>query len=717
MPPKIESAGRIIPDRVESDSSSDEPSAEKRKPRKTSRPGGLEASAVAGRAAKNMPPRKTHSLHLEGLDQPRSETKTQQEILHLMARVSTLKNICHSLDNEGSQNTKVMDYLLRLTESCFNLENACGGSTQRKQLLPDDQFAWLMKHTVIKIKFEISDHLELGDKTNKYKSDVISWLKTTKTTKANPRNKKQILALQKNFSTLEKEHNYIHDISARIPEIQNRLFDLIDNGEMSKNNKEQKFYFAIGPSNRRRTQSGIVYARCAFFHTAPYLFWANLHHNKAASSFLGPDFKSNLHDFLSSAESFFESGAVNLGNSQIINEYAPYVKFDASVREYSQAIVNQINYLQNNIKQRVLQLEESSSNTQPIPEAVLEWVNSFENLLSHLKSLAEEMMELAPQAPEQRIDPQKLGFTFEALTPTRSKPSVNDACIAERQPSGVVVLRKRKPPGAASQAESASAPAETKAAAASSPVSKSKDRKRYTQRAEALLSEFESDFNSHCARCTSDLDTRPPSQTLAVVDWMQSHWRENARQMLSVASHLKRAAQAESSNTAWCDQAFMLAKQLEEKAATIEQQVTQQEKKADPATLIKLYQYPQAAHWKILLHQKHIQKVSKPTALDSTKTLFECRIDPVQTSAGTSASGTASYKPVFLHIHTASPVEDPHRLMQLPQAEFTAIHLKSDAQKNLGATNYGRDVHRSKVKPELMRAWLAKAGQDLSTEA
>ncbi|MBW8832490.1 MAG: hypothetical protein JF606_24445 [Burkholderiales bacterium] len=109
--------------------------------------------------------------------------------------------------------------------------------------------------------------------------------------------------------------------------------------------------------------------------------------------------------------------------------------------------------------------------------------------------------------------------------------------------------------------------------------------------------------------------------------------------------------------------------------------------------------------------------VAAPVKLDSAAdkgnlgTLFELQIQPKALADGSDAT------PLFLHMH-ASKLMSAEQAMTLPFDQFTAVHVKTGKQKNLGARweeiqqrlgNFDARVHRGKVDSALLNQLRRKA--------
>ncbi|HEX7641430.1 MAG TPA: hypothetical protein VF472_04370 [Burkholderiaceae bacterium] len=130
---------------------------------------------------------------------------------------------------------------------------------------------------------------------------------------------------------------------------------------------------------------------------------------------------------------------------------------------------------------------------------------------------------------------------------------------------------------------------------------------------------------------------------------------------------------------------------------------------------LKSHRYPRGKYISQLLKTDQIQEVGTPVRLRSdTESLYEIRIQPKPLSTG------ERVPPIFLHLHSNKSirVED---LLKQPYRAFTAAHVKTNEQKNLGA-NYEKyaqitgelhrfeKVHRGDVTGDLfkdLRDWMA----------
>lgn len=137
---------------------------------------------------------------------------------------------------------------------------------------------------------------------------------------------------------------------------------------------------------------------------------------------------------------------------------------------------------------------------------------------------------------------------------------------------------------------------------------------------------------------------------------------------------------------------------------------------ADEADALKGLEFPRAQHLQRMLELDEIDRVVAPVKLDSADDkdnlgkLFELRIQPKALSDGSHAA------PLFLHMH-ASKLMSAEQAMTLPFDQFTAVHVKTGKQKNLGARweeiqqrlgNFDARVHRGKVDSALLNQLRCK---------
>jgi len=131
---------------------------------------------------------------------------------------------------------------------------------------------------------------------------------------------------------------------------------------------------------------------------------------------------------------------------------------------------------------------------------------------------------------------------------------------------------------------------------------------------------------------------------------------------------------------------------------------------ANEANALKRHEFPRAHHLQRMLELGEIDGIAAPFKLDSAGdegnlgTLFELQIQPKALADGNHA------EPFFLHMH-ASRLMSVEQAMTLPFDQFTAVHVKTRKQKNLGARweeiqqrlgNLDAHVHRGKVDPALL---------------
>ena len=134
----------------------------------------------------------------------------------------------------------------------------------------------------------------------------------------------------------------------------------------------------------------------------------------------------------------------------------------------------------------------------------------------------------------------------------------------------------------------------------------------------------------------------------------------------------------------------------------------------DEADALKSHEAPVAAHLQRLLRMGEIAGVSEPRKLDSfgdegdRGTLFEMEIRPRPLAHGEEAS------PLYLHVHTAARVS-AEECMAVPFEEFTAVHVKTQAQRGLGRRweelqralgHADAKVHRGEVDEHLLKKLL-----------
>ncbi|WP_199913781.1 type III secretion system effector XopP, partial [Xanthomonas fragariae] len=137
----------------------------------------------------------------------------------------------------------------------------------------------------------------------------------------------------------------------------------------------------------------------------------------------------------------------------------------------------------------------------------------------------------------------------------------------------------------------------------------------------------------------------------------------------------------------------------------IEQRVQTRE-----ADALKSDTQPRAPHLSRLLEMHQVARVTSPTRLRSDNdsgdhgTLFEMRIEHAPLSNGERPA------PWFVHLHTAKPVT-ANAVPSLDYKAFTAVHLKTAKEKNLGNRwetlmqvlgNNDAKVHRSKIDSTLL---------------
>lgn len=140
---------------------------------------------------------------------------------------------------------------------------------------------------------------------------------------------------------------------------------------------------------------------------------------------------------------------------------------------------------------------------------------------------------------------------------------------------------------------------------------------------------------------------------------------------------------------------------------------------ADEADALKRHRLPKARHVERLLQLGEIEQVGALQPLRSSNappglgTLFEMAIVPMPLSDGSTSA------PLYLHLHTHDAVSTDE-CRKLPFEQFAAVHVKTAAQKDVGAKweqvqrALGRlkaKVHRGKVDAQLLqslRSWPSR---------
>ncbi len=133
---------------------------------------------------------------------------------------------------------------------------------------------------------------------------------------------------------------------------------------------------------------------------------------------------------------------------------------------------------------------------------------------------------------------------------------------------------------------------------------------------------------------------------------------------------------------------------------------------ADEADAIKCHAFPKARHVKRLMQLGAIEQVSAPKRLRSGDTppglgtVFEMEIAPSPLSDGSRSD------PLYLHLHTDRAIS-AEACGKLPFEQFAAVHVKTAAQKNVGAKweeaqrrlgVLDAKVHRGKVDAPLLES-------------
>jgi hypothetical protein len=150
-----------------------------------------------------------------------------------------------------------------------------------------------------------------------------------------------------------------------------------------------------------------------------------------------------------------------------------------------------------------------------------------------------------------------------------------------------------------------------------------------------------------------------------------------------------------------------LAAQLDERIGALELMLQQLD--VDEADGIKAWALPKEKDLERLLDFGQIAHVSAPRLLPSDGdtategTLFEMVITPQPLSTGEPA------QPLFLHLHAKS-LASPGDVPQLARNQFSSVHVKTNAQKNLGPKweqiqkklGYDDKVHRGVVGADML---------------
>ena len=165
----------------------------------------------------------------------------------------------------------------------------------------------------------------------------------------------------------------------------------------------------------------------------------------------------------------------------------------------------------------------------------------------------------------------------------------------------------------------------------------------------------------------------------------------------NVRKTLRRATTGASANPARADQ---LTDRLDA-LTTIHQHIAAVESDA-----LKAVPCPKAKHVKRLLQLNQVEHVGAPVRLPSAGdvgdrgTLFEMAIQPKPLASGDAA------RPLFVHLHTAE-LMDPSTARTVPFRKLTAVHVKTEAHRRLGArweqmANALGSVHRGKIDAALL---------------
>jgi hypothetical protein len=183
--------------------------------------------------------------------------------------------------------------------------------------------------------------------------------------------------------------------------------------------------------------------------------------------------------------------------------------------------------------------------------------------------------------------------------------------------------------------------------------------------------------------------------------------RQQAERMGQLAGRFDRICEASDTPTARREELGGLASRLRETASSLEASASDLTRRQARWSAIKAYLRPQASLLTELLDAKHVSTVGHARALpgDPPHTTFEVKIQPRPDDDGT------VYPPVYLHLHSKAAMK-ANQVGRVPHEAFNAVHLKSEAEKNLGTNwvNAQRDggnheafVHRSPVDATLLK--------------
>jgi hypothetical protein len=702
---------------------------------------------AAGSAAGSTLPPRGPSILGAGLIQTEFEllSKAKARAGAMLAlhkkKVGKLKN---NLEKSEEMHPQLTTSGMMAIDAHLELEKKYG-ITVRQEIVSDIDFAKIITATICRLQKELWGQDQLMEPINLYINSVneLSDNLGGKSTKMGPDEVlNALIGFEANFFEMLVKAGHFRALSSHLSKIQNRLFELLR--QIPKHEYKGLFDFAKSEVSRKNARIGILLVRSRYMDQAPCLFGGSMVYRSDMQELLGPEFSTGLIDLVSAIQSVTKQGIFHHPHPTEPYSYSPHTKLGPSTAEFANSLLGLMTYLQNIMAQQRPSLvsaapepgveggaaagppcEHALLDTAEKREAALKWLDLFDVELLHLKSLAQELYELAPKPRDDTpIGPHESGFMpvgTRSKTPSKREvekdPVEEDPYVAERLPSGARALRKRTQPAAPGAAGTSAGTSAATQAATSVVLAKPRDLKRLPENAEEQLAKFSAEFERDCARCQSHLETRPPSTTLGIVEWMNEAWTGRAKKMRNVAKQLRAEAAKDapgsgSDDADWSAHATELARQLDAAAASVKLGVRQQLVQADHVRLIKRYRFPQASDWAKLLQAGHVAQVSQPQVLPSEQpnTLFECRIQPAQEP--NRAIGVEPYAPVFLHIHTKVPVTDLKQLMVLGKKDIAAAHLKSAQQVNLGAKyqqRNGETVHRSDVADEFRRALLIQS--------
>jgi hypothetical protein len=628
------------------------------------------------------------------LNQACVPTKTPEERLQFLVKLFN-----HNVQKTNciSTNELIRDAGFKVYEACVAIESNPQGLAQRREIILDELLAQLINLTLVNFSNLAIDELESAER-NSVDSAPQS---------AN------------DFKELTASIHKLIERDSQVSKMQKRLFGL---SPLYK--KGGDLDFLKSDSTKTSIQSGFLVDRYSYISDKlEDLVEFSEKDAKKVKDMLDNDFFNLLDDLLmviySLSTKIFQSHKIDEPNY-----YSQPARLTLSAGEFSKSLVDQITYVQNLMSQQVENAKASVSNTHIVSATEEQWLQSMDAMLVCIQGLAQEMSELAPKPLEKPGSLIDRGFLAGHEIPQKTNPSKQvkktkpskvapvtvtvtvtdqDTLITEVRPTGSKMLRDvmaGEAPADSSRDEEGMNEASTE--------SSSRFKKRQTSTAHKLVQKVKAEFKKDCEQCSRNLEIRPPDTTLNVFTWLSHKWEEQEKIMRNVLKNLKiPGAKTDSVADTESDvqESKGLIHELEAAVHLIHQGLQQQRQQASRPALIKQYERPQAQDWKELLNTGHIAKVSRPVPLpsDTPNTVFEFQIDPVQ-------DGAKAYSPVFLHIHTALPVNKIEDLKKVSEENILAAHLKSNEQKNLGKKNQGNTtVHRSKVGLELLGAFLKMA--------